>query len=362
VTGSLRVRTAAIVAGSCLFAVVTVFGSAAAAGVNAERIDHSHRGGQATQDGGRIVAVAGSSLFLAYIKYSTVNGQPAQTGQLYERTAEGTEQKLGTVRVLNDPLLENMYSISGRYLAAGSIDGGKVRVWNLNNGREHDRTVPHHTSEMAAAPNGYLVAKSRKGRVGNQKLETVSMSGTVRSLGSPYPPGTSYRVTVNTHRWVAFRNGGEARPWGAKTATFAHPRHVTTLIGSRGRGSTPTTYCGAPGPHFVACDTDSHQYQLQMHKFNGKLAAHTGDFDANYQPAPAVSARSTFWLTQAPDQQLRQLSASGTVTHSTQMFADDGPIAAFHKIVVGDPEETTLFTVKSATAKPTVLVPPTSSA
>jgi hypothetical protein len=347
-----------IVAGLGALALVAGFGATTATAAGAGSTNHSRSAGQSSQDVAQIVAVAGSSRFLAYIQYPTVDGKPAKTGQLYERTSQGTRRKLGTVPTYsgNDPLLENLYSIAGRYLALGTVNGAKVRVWNLNTGQEYDRTTPQRVSEIAAAPDGYLVVTSAKRRTGYQKLETVSLSGTVRSLPDPYPPGSSYGVTVNASRYVAFRDGGVSRPWGAKTATFAHPGHITTLIGNRGVTSTPTTVCGVPSAHFVACDTESNGYRLQTYNLDGRLIAHTGAYESDYSPAPVAVANSTFWLTMAPNSQLEELARSGEVTGSTRTFADDGPMLAFHKIVVDSLDQTALLEVKSATSKPTVLV------
>ena len=206
-----------------------------------------------------------------------------------------------------------------------------------------------------------MVVTFRQGVLGYQSLETVSVSGKVRSLGSPYPAGKYYGVTVNTRRFVVFRNGGVYRPWGAKTATFAHPHHLTTLIGNTGRTSTPTTYCGIPNRRYVACDTESHQYTLQMHNLNGTLVAHTSNYHAPYRLAPAVLAGSTYWLTPAPSQRLRQLTTSGVLTQSKRRYAEDGPIRAFHRIIVGALGKTALLSLTSANSTPTVLVAPRGS-
>lgn len=346
-TGRLRERAVVLAAGSCVLMIATGLSSLpiAVATGTAGRVALTGDEVRASQDG-QIVAVAGSSRFLGYVKYDT--GQ-SSTARLFERTANGTVRKLGTV----DPA-SSQFSLAGRTLNASPLDGGTVQVWNLNTGKEHDRTLPLMTAWIGAAPNGYLLVTSKAGKTGYQDLETVSTSGTITSLGNPFPAGRSYRVTVNAHRYVAFSIGG-SKPRGVRTATFDDPGQVTTVMRSTGRASAAITYCGVPTAHFVACDTDSNRYALQIRNLDGKLVAHSSNFDAPFLPAPAMLNGTAFWLTHNPHGQLRQMSKSGAVTHSTRNFATNGPIRAFNRIVVDSPRRTTLLETKSASSKPTVL-------
>ena len=347
-------EVAELVAGLCAIALMASLSSVAAADGAHVRdrhhgVRHAHVHGATPQTGERVKAVAGSSRFLVYIKYAVTNGRHATTARLYERTAQGAQRKLGVVP------FNNVYSLAGRYLS----DPG-IQVWNLKTGQEHHRTAPPRTDWIAAAPHGYTVAKLPPRGAGVRGLETVSMAGKVRSLGDPFPHA-AYAVAVNTHRYVAYAPYGQGRPWGARTATFAHPHHLTTLIGNSGPTSTPDTYCGIPNRNYVACDTDSHRYRLQMYDLGGKLVAHTGNYDGLYGAAPAVLAGSTYWLTQAPQQRLRQLTTAGQLTQSKRRFATSGPVRAFHRIIVGAPGKTALLAVTSARSAPVVLVAPKGS-
>lgn len=348
-------RTARIVAVSFAVTFATGLGGVAAATGHAITVGHGlaaraqidrQAGGNDTQ----IEAVAGSARFLAYIEYATVDGHPAKLAQLFERTAQGATRKVGTV---NRRLSE--FSLVGRYLSSALVSAdGRVRVWNLNTGREHDRTTPHLAEWFGAAPHGYLIIQARQDEAGYHNLATVSLSGTVTSLGSPFPSGSHYNVTVNAHRYVAYVIDG-SRPRGVRTATFAHPGQITTVMRSNGRSSAPMTYCGVPSARFIACDTDSNRYALQIRSLSGKLVASTSRFDGLYQ-RPAMVAGSAYWLTQTPRSRLRQLTSAGTVTTSTREFANDDPISAFHEVILGARGKTALLALKSATAKPTLIV------
>jgi hypothetical protein len=270
-------------------------------------------------------------------------GRPEPTGGLYVIGTSGHTSRLGGVR-----RGDHDFSLAGDmlfYIDAHADPSAPVTLWDLRTGKKRQEASDE---AIAAAPNGFVASVQNARAPHAEVLNDVAVDGSVTSLGSPFPAGQTYLLSVDSAGFVAYAYDGGQRD-GIRSGSFTRPHRIRTLL----KPGNDSAECGRPTTSYVACEVDAKTPVVRLYNLNGGVKAHS-EVCGTSNIVPVAIGEAMAWIGCAPHY-LYELRPGATVTRSAGTYADVPAISALGEIIVSSPSRQALIALTNATAQPHTL-------
>jgi hypothetical protein len=327
-----------------------------------------------------VIAVAGSSDYVAYLQYDGPTVWPPVQHlrrPLYVIGASGPPTLLTTVPYYTRFWMNGSMLVT---LSTGNdVDndnGQLLKWWNLATKSSGDMLYGYDQSPIAtprgATPDGWLnildsTPPARPGGVYTYKLDRVTTDGTTTSLGSPFPDGALYYPSSGQRGFVAVStcvivdeecvDGDGAIKW----MTYEDPRARTSLLG---KDPERVESCGVPDEMYVACWTEDYDQPrrtgaMRLLPLDGSQPTTT----RSHCPftIPAVRGDTALWIGASANGcatagHLVELKANGETNQSRRAFDDEqDAIPGFGGVIVCSRSDRALELMTRANSTPRVI-------
>jgi hypothetical protein len=329
----------------------------------------------ATATGGHrlLLPFAGSGRYLLYIV-----GQPGDNiahavlrGSVYAMARNGEAQRVGALDQ------DHTYALAGSLVVIPErtkdhSPSTTIHWLNLDTGRrgEGHLKVPrggYFKGVESAAPNGWIYSTGDARSYAHPlTLWYQKTDGTTTKLGSPIKYNNEPLVADGARRVVVSgpENHGSQISW----ASYKKPGRFHALAA----GSTGDNYCSSPRHGLTACASSTivgHSGPgIQLLPLDGsRPTVTTGPCAADANAPQVFHSRAAVWITSdrvegCAGGHLESLSVSGSRKHGTRMFNATttyglvGLTNAFGRLIATSPSHRTIYTLRSVTASPKVLI------